>query len=194
MKRSNALLSEMWVTMKNTARWQLTSSALHGFMSALSTAYGYAQDLNESLTNIRIVTSKSTEEMEAYASAANKAAAALNTTTTNYTDASLIYYQQGLDDEAVQARTEATVKLANVTSQSAETVSEQLTAIWNNFAEGSDNLEYYADVITALGASTASSSAEISEGLSKFASVATTVGLSYEYATSALATVVAETR
>lgn len=194
MKRSNALLSEMWVTMKNTARWQITSSALHGFMGALSTAYGYAQDLNESLTNIRIVTSKSTEEMEAYATAANKAAAALSTTTTNYTDASLIYYQQGLDDEAVQARTEATVKLANVTSQSAETVSEQMTAIWNNFDDGSESLEYYADVITALGASTASSSAEISEGLSKFASVATTVGLSYEYATSALATVVAETR
>jgi hypothetical protein len=81
-----------------------------------------------------------------------------------------------------------------VTSQSAETVSEQMTAIWNNFDDGSESLEYYADVITALGASTASSSAEISEGLSKFASVATTVGLSYEYATSALATVVAETR
>jgi hypothetical protein len=101
--------------MKNTARWQITSSALHGFMGALSTAYGYAQDLNESLTNIRIVTSKSTEEMNAYAQAANTAAKALSTTTTEYTDASLIYYQQGLDDDAVQARTEATIKLANVT-------------------------------------------------------------------------------
>jgi phage-related minor tail protein len=69
-----------------------------------------------------------------------------------------------------------------------------MTAIWNNFEDGSKSLEYYADVITALGASTASSSAEIAEGLEKYAAVAQTVGLSYEYATSALATVVAETR
>jgi TP901 family phage tail tape measure protein len=55
-------------------------------------------------------------------------------------------------------------------------------------------LEYYADVLTALGAATASSSDEISEGLEKFAAVANTVGLSYEYATAALATVTATTR
>jgi TP901 family phage tail tape measure protein len=99
-----------------------------------------------------------------------------------------------LEGEDVTKRTETTIKLANVTGESAETVSEQMTAIWNNFEDGSKSLEYYADVITALGASTASSSAEIAEGLEKYAAVAQTVGLSYEYATSALATVVAETR
>jgi len=69
-----------------------------------------------------------------------------------------------------------------------------MTAIWNNFDNGSHSLEYYADVITALGAATASSSAEISAGLEKFAAVADTVGLSYENATAALATIVATTR
>jgi len=33
-----------------------------------------------------------------------------------------------------------------------------MTAIWNNFADGSKSLEYYADVITKLGATTAASS------------------------------------
>jgi hypothetical protein len=42
--------------MKNTVKWQISSSMLHGFMGALQTSYGYAQDLNESLNNIRIVT------------------------------------------------------------------------------------------------------------------------------------------
>jgi len=45
-----------------------------------------------------------------------------------------------------------------------------------------------------LGATTASSTKEISTGLEKFAAVARTVGLSYEYATSALATITATTR
>jgi TP901 family phage tail tape measure protein len=132
--------------------------------------------------------------MAKFAKEANKAAQALNTTTNTYAKAALIYYQQGLDDKQVKERTDLTVKMANVTGNTAKTVSEQLTAIWNNFDDGSRSLESYIDVITALGASTASSTTEIAEGLEKFAAIARTVGLSYEYATSALATVVAKTR
>jgi hypothetical protein len=46
----------MAMTFKNTLKWQLSSSILHGFVRTLSSAYNYAQDLNESLNNIRIVT------------------------------------------------------------------------------------------------------------------------------------------
>ncbi len=180
--------------MKNTMRWQLTSSVLHGFMGAVQTAYGYTKDLNESLNSIQIVTEKNSEAMDDFAEKANKAAKALSTTTVDYTDASLIYYQQGLSDEEVEGRTNTTIKLANVAAESAENASEQLTAIWNNFYDGSKSLEYYADVMTALGASTASSTQEISAGLQKFAAIANTVGLSYEYAASALATITATTR
>jgi hypothetical protein len=37
-----------------------------------------------------------------------------------------------------------------------------MTAIWNNFDNGSESLEYYADVLTKLGAATAASTDEIS--------------------------------
>ena len=84
--------------------------------------------------------------------------------------------------------------MANALGASAKEVSDYMTAIWNNFDDGSKSLEHYADVITALGAATASSSEEIATGLEKFAAIADTVGLSYEYATTALATVVAQTR
>lgn len=187
-------LGNLMTVLKNTARWQISSSILHGFMGSIQGAYRYAQDLNESLNNIRIVTGQNEEQMARFAKTANDAAKALSTTTTQYTNASLIYYQQGLSDEEVKARTDATIKLANVSRQSAEEVSDQMTAVWNNFAEGSDNLEYYIDVMAKLGATTASSTQEISTGLEKFAAVANTVGLSYEYATAALATVTAKTR
>ena len=194
MLRVNRRLTEMWTTMKNTARWQLSSSILHGFIGAVQKAHGYAQDLNESLNNIRIVTGYSVEDMADFAEEANKAAKALRTTTTEYTNASLIYYQQGLNKEQVLERADVTVKLANVSRQSAEMVSDQMTAVWNNFYDGSQSLEYYADVMTALGATTASSTDEIAGGLEKFAAVADTIGLSYEYAASALATITSNTR
>lgn len=194
LKRSSELMDKLWITMKNTVRWQVTSGLLTGLTSGISDAVRYAQDLNKSLNNIRIVTGKSTAEMAQFAKQANRAAKELNTTTTKYTDASLIYYQQGLDDKQVKARTDVTAKFANVSRENLTTSSEYLTAIWNNFAKGSKNLEYFADVIVALGAATASSSQEIATGLNKFAATAETVGLSYEYATAALATVTATTR
>lgn len=194
LRRTNTLMNELWVTMKNTMRWQLTSSVLHGFVGSLEQAYGYSKNLDRSLNEIRIVSEKSAEDMARFAEQANKAAKALSTTTTNYTDASLIYYQQGLTDQEVLDRTETTIKMANVAGTTAETASQQLTAIWNNFYDGSQSLEHYADVMVKLGAVTASSSDEISEGIEKFAAVANTVGLSYEYAASALATVTAQTR
>lgn len=190
----NARLQDFLTTVKNTVKWQISSSMIHGVMGALQGAYHYAQNLNSSLNDIRIVTGHNIDYMDKFADRANKAAKALSTSTLNYTDASLIYYQQGLSDKEVEDRTAVTIKMANAAGESADKISDQLTAVWNNFYDGSQSLEYYADVMTALGAATASSTDEIAAGLEKFAAVSNTVGLSYEYATSALATVTATTR
>lgn len=191
---TNTLAEKLGTTLKNAIKWQLSSSLIHGFMGSIQQAVGYAESLNASLNNIQIITGSSTEEMARFADRANQAAKALSTTTTQYTDAALIFYQQGLGDSEVQARTEATIKMANVTKDSVTDVSSYMTAIWNNFDDGSQSMEHYADVITALGATTASSSSEIASGLQQFAAIADTIGLSYDYATSALATLVATTR
>lgn len=194
MLRISNRMREFGTVMKNTVKWQLSSSMIHSFMGAIQSAYGYAQDLNASLNDIRIVTGSNTAEMAKFAETANKAAKSLSTTTTDYTKASLIYFQQGLNEKEVAERTDVTVKMANATGTSAQVVSDQMTAIWNNFDDGSKSLEYYADVLTALGAATASSTDEISQGLEKFAAVSETVGLSYEYATAALTTIMSNTR
>ena len=180
--------------MSNTIKWGISSSAWNTFTGSFQKAYGYVKNLDTSLNNIRIVSEKSADEMAKFAAQANKAAKSLGATTLDYTNAALIYYQQGLPEEQIQARTEATVKMANVLGASAEEVSDYMTAIWNNFEDGSKSIEYYADVITKLGAATASSAEEISTGLEKFAAISKTVGLSYEYATAALTTVTATTR
>ena len=194
LKETSSLIDNMGKSLLNTIRWSLSSGFVNNISGTFQKTAGFVRDLDESLNNIRIVTSKNADEMDRFAKKANDAAQALGTTTTSYTDASLIYYQQGLSDEEVTARTDVTTKMSNVLKESASEVSSYMTSIWNNFYDGSKSLEYYGDVITALGAATASSAAEISEGLEKFAAIGNTVGLSYEYATTALATVVAETR
>lgn len=190
----NSRISKMMLTLGNTVRWQIASAAVNQVVGAVQTTVGYAEDLNKSLNSIRIVSGQSADQMAKFAIQANKAAKALSATTLDYTDAALIYYQQGLAEEEVKARTEVTIKMANAAGESAKIVSDQLTAVWNNFYDGSKSLEYYADVMTKLGAATASSTDEISEGLEKFAAVAGTIGLSYEYATAALTTITSNTR
>ena len=190
---SNAI-AEFGKTLVNTVKWQLASNLIHGVQGALQAAVSHAKDLNSALNDIRIVTGYSIDRMSEFVNEARAASKELNTTTTEYAKASLIFFQQGLTGDAVKERTDVVIKMSQVTHESAEQISSELTAIWNNFYDGTHTLEWYADAITALGAATASSSKEIAQGLQKFAAVADTVGLSYEYATAALATVVAETR
>lgn len=193
-KRLNSTLMSFGDTLLRTVKWQVASTMIHGFIRTVKDAVNYLTDLDTSLNKIQLITQKSNAEMESFAVTAGKMADRLSSTAKEISDASLIFFQQGLDTGEVVKRAETTVKLAKVTGQSLQDVSSQLTAIWNNFRHGSESVERYADVITALGAATASSSAEIAEGLQKFAAVADTVDLSYEKATAALATVVAQTR
>lgn len=181
-------------TFANTVRYQASAYAIQAVTSSISEAITYTKDLNKALTDIQMVTSKSNEDMQRFAVQANKAAKSLSTTTTEYAKASQIYFQQGLDTGEAMKRAETTIKLAHATGDSMEEVSNWMTAIWNNFDNGTKTLEYYGDVLAKLGAATASSADEIATGLEKFAVVADTVGLSYEYAASALATITAETR
>lgn len=194
LRKTTGFIEKLGDSLANTVRWTITSSIVNSITGSVEKAYGYIKKLDTSLNNIRIVSGQSANQMAEFAVQANKAAQALGTTTTTYTDSALIYYQQGLSSSEVSKRTETTLKMANVLGESAQDVSSYMTAIWNNFEDGSKKLEYFGDVITALGASTASSAAEISKGLQQFAAVSQTVGLSYEYATSSLAAVVAATR
>lgn len=93
--RVNKRMSEFLTTLKNTVKWQITSGLTHGFANSIQSAYKYAEDLNKSLNNIRIVSGESTEKMADFAKQANEAARALSATTLAYTDASLIFFQQG---------------------------------------------------------------------------------------------------
>ena len=192
IQKANTVLSEMWTTMKNTVRWQLTSSALHSFIGGLHEAYSYAQHLNKTLTDIRIVApEKGIEDMAKFSKLANQQAKQLSSTTLDYAKGALIYYQQGLDDVQVKARTDVTTMMANVTGDSTEDVSSYMTAIWNNFNRaGDESEEHFADILTRLGADSAASTSEITSALEKYSGVASTIGLSYEAATAAATTLI----
>lgn len=194
IKKTNALLDEMKTTMMNSVKWGITSAIWNNMTGSIEKAWGFAKKLDSSLNDIRIVTDKSAEDMEKFAVQANKAAKSLGSSTTGYTNASLIYYQQGLSDAEVQARTETTLKAANVTGQSAADVSEQLTAVWNGYKVSANEAELYIDKLSAVAATTAADLEELSTGMSKVASAANIMGVDIDQLNAQLATVVSVTR
>ena len=194
LKESSALLDKMANTLSNTIRWSIASSAINSVTGAVQKAYSFTKRLDESLNDIRIVTGKSAEEMNKFAVSATKAASKLGAITTDYTKASLIYYQQGLSDQEVAARSETTVKVANITGQSAEQVSEQLTAVWNGYKVNANEAELYIDKLANVAAKTATDLEELSTGMSKVASAANIMGVDIDQLNAQLATIVSVTR
>ena len=194
LKQSNEFLDKMATTFKNTVRYGISSSIFNNLTNSIQKAYEYTVKLDSSLNDIRIVTDKSAESMNQFALQANKAAQGLGKSTRDYTDASLIFYQQGLNDEETAVRTEATLKAANVTGQSTRDVSEQLTAVWNGYRVQTAEVELYVDKLAATAAATAADLEELSTGMSKVASAANVMGVDVDQLNAQLATIVSVTR
>ena len=194
IKTANQALDKMAVTLKNTIRYGISSSIFNNFANSFQKAFDYAQDLNKSLNDIRIVTDMSAEKMEKFAVHANEASKQLGANTLDYTNAALIYYQQGLSDEEAKARAEVTIKAANVTGQTGQEVSEQLTAVWNGYKVSAAEAELYIDKLAAVAAGTAADLEELSTGMSKVASAANIMGVDVDQLNAQLATIVSVTR
>ena len=200
-KQTNQFLDSIATSFANTIKWSAMSSIVNTITGTIQKSYYYVKDLDSALNDIRIVTGKNADEMSRFAEEANNAAKALAVTTEDYTQGSLIYYQQGLDDETVKALTDITAKTSNVTGQSMSAVSEELTAVWNGYQvaneaaqEGMQVYEEYVDKMAAVGASTASDLEELSKAMSKVASAASSMGVGFDDLNAQIATIVSVTR
>lgn len=194
IKESNSLLDQMATTMTNTVKWGIASGVFNKITQSVREAFTYVQKLDKSLNDIQIVTNKSSQDMQIFAKEANNAAKGLGKSTRDYTEASLIYYQQGLNDTETKARTETTLKTANVTGQSTSAVSEELTAVWNGYKVQAQDTEKYVDKLAAVAASSASDLEELSTAMSKVASSADAMGVNVDSLAAQISTIISTTR
>ena len=193
LKQTNSLITNFGTTMMNTFKWGIASGFMNTLTGSIQSAFKYTESLQRSLTNIRIVTGDSTDKMSQFADQANRAASELGRSTLDYTKASLTYYQQGLSDEDVQARTEATLKAQNITGAGTE-MADYLTSVWNGYKVANEEAELYVDKLAAVADSSASDMSELAVAMSKVASTANTMGVDIDQLNAQIATIVATTR
>ena len=193
LRQSNKLLDSMATSMANTVKWSITSSIVNNITQSIQNAYYYAKDLDRSLTDIRIVTGDSADQMQRFANTANSAAKDLGRSTLDYTKAALSFYQQGLSDDQVQARTSVTLKAENITGIGSDMI-DYLTSVWNGFNVSAEQSEEYVDKLAAVADSTASNMGQLATAISKVASTANAMGVDIDQLNGQIATVIATTR
>lgn len=194
MSRMSATVSKLFSTFQNTVRWGVTASIFETASNSVGRAVEYMKDLDRSLNDIRIVSGYSADDMNKFAKSANEAAQALGQTTTAYTDASLIYIQQGKNLEESKKLADLTLKTANVTGQATSEVSEQLTSIMNGYKVAVDDMEGVVDKFAKVAAVGASDMEELATAASKVASTANALGVNEDQLVSQLSTIISVTR
>lgn len=194
VSRMSTTVTKMFNTFQNTLRWGITASIFETASNSIGRAVDYVRDLDRSLNDIRIISGYSSEDMNKFADSANKAAQALGKTTTEYTNASLIYIQQGKTLKESNSLAELTLKTANVTGQATAEVSEQLTSLMNGYQISVDNMEASVDKLAKVAAVSASDLEELATAESKVASTANALGVSQDQLVSQLSTIISVTR
>ncbi len=102
-------------------------------MNAIHSSVDYVKELDDSLTQIMLVTDYNRDSMNQFAKSANEAAKAVSMTTTGMTNASLIFAQQGYNLEQSQELATLSAKVANASQQDTATTSDQITAYMNAY-------------------------------------------------------------
>lgn len=194
VSRMSTTVTKMFNTFQNTLRWGITASIFETASNNIGRAVDYMKDLDRSLNDIRIISGYNAEDMNKFADSANKAAQALGKTTTEYTNASLIYIQQGKTLQESNSLAELTLKTANVTGQATAEVSEQLTSLMNGYQISVDNMEASVDKLAKVAAVSASDLEELATAESKVASTANALGVSQDQLVSQLSTIISVTR
>ena len=194
IKKTETLAQKLMFTFSNTVRWRISNAALNAFTNGVRDAYYFAKDLDRALTDISIVSGRTNEEMLAFADKANAAAKELKTTTLAYTQASLVFYQQGLAADAVEKMTQATIIGANIAGESTETMSELLTSTMNGYRLTAEEAMTVTDKLAAVGAASAADFYELSTAMSKVSSIGYTAGVTLDQLNAQIATIVSVTK
>ena len=172
----------------------MANRSVDTFTNSVSSAVRFMYDLDESLNNIRVVTNMSAGEMDNFAKKANDVAQALGQTTVAYTEGALLYLQQGKSMEEAAALTEATLIASNITGESTAQTAELLTAAMNGYNLAATEAMNITDKFAAVGAATGADFYELATGMSRVASMASTVGVGFDSLNAQIATISSVTR
>lgn len=193
-KEVDGLTGRIGGAIKKTLEWAVATGAVYTSLQQLKQGIQFISDLDESMTNIRIVTGMTREEIDALTKDFNGLAKELNATTLEVSEGALEWFRQGKTiEEANELVTNSIMasKLANMESAEA---TEYLTSIINGFKLEATEVTGVLDKLVAVDNESATSVAELAEALKRSSSSANQAGVDFDTLTAYIATVSSVTR
>ena len=176
------------------SRWFSIYAVVRTVGNAIRNIISTVQELDKTITEISIVTDMSQNDlwgqMDQYTKLADKYAASIS----GVYQVSQLYYQQGLQQNDVMALTEQTLKMARISGLDYSDATNYMTNAIRSFKMEMTDAQTIVDVYSAIAATSATSTAELAQAMSKTASSAQAVGSSFEATTAMMAVMIEATR
>ena len=161
---------------------------------AIRSAYDTVKELDDSMTEIAVVSDYSLDDIWALRGQYSEEATKLGAQTIDLVDATKLYVQQGLTlNEAMEVGIETT-KMARIANLDGAEATNLMTAALRGFNMEMQQANEVNDVYSELAAITAADTQEIAVAMSKTASIANNAGSSFENMSAFLAQIIETTR
>ncbi|MBP3684700.1 MAG: phage tail tape measure protein, partial [Oscillospiraceae bacterium] len=146
-------------------------------------------DLDEKLTDIRMVTGGSYDDVRKLADDYNALAKEIKATTSQVLEGSTEWLRQGMSPEATTALIEQSMILSKVGAMDAESATKNLTSAMKGYGLAVDDVSGIVDKLTAIDMQAAVSASDLAVAMSRTATGANIAGVSMDRLLGYLATV-----
>ena len=167
----------------------LMHQALNGMERAARNMIDTAADLDQKLTDLRMVTGDSYEEASRLVSGYNALAKELGSTTAQVMDAASEWLRQGKSISETEELITQSMTLSKVGKMAADTATQRLTSTMMGYGLSVEQVAGVVDKLTAVDMAAAVSADGIAEALSHTASSASIAGVSLDQIIASIAVV-----
>lgn len=193
-RRAATAFDKFGVSLMNSLRYNVVNNFVDNLLSKGGEITELLTEVDSRLTQIKIVSGKSSGAIQGVRENALIGAKDLATSTNEVLSAYETYYQQGLSAAEAKSRAEATIMAANVSDQSVSSTAEQVTAVLNGFNISAEHTVDVLSKMANIGAKTATDFAEIAKAAQKVASASESANLELDDTLAAMATISSVTR
>jgi TP901 family phage tail tape measure protein len=170
------------------------ATVVRGFQELARSAFDFYKSLDSALNQIYVVSSLNIEQVNKLQNSFINMAKNTGMSIDDVTKSAVLFYQQGLNTDAVLEMTRVTSQFAKVAGIDATDAADKLTAAVNGYCLAAEDAASVADKFNQVAASSAADINELSTAFSKAAAQANQAGVSMDNYLAYIATMEEKTR
>jgi len=166
--------------MAKVAEWLVATTLIIGAINEIRQAIQYVSDLNKEMTNIGMVTGKTTEQLSGMATQFNTMAKELGVDTLSIAQGATELIRAGKSASDTTLLLKDSTILAKLGNLEAADATDKLIAVTNAYKISAQDTMEVVDAFVSLDNSFATSTGEIADAMQKSSSMAKLAGVSYK--------------